>query len=236
MKPVLVLQNLSADGPAYLATWLRRRGRPMDVRDAEAGLSFPERIDGFGALALLGGEMSANDDLPSLRRAEALIRQAVAAGVPVLGLCLGAQLMARALGAAVTASPRPEIGWQEMTVAASPAARAWFGAATTRRVYHWHGESFGLPSGAEALARTPACPNQAYALGPHLGVQFHLELDAEKLSRWAAAGGPEFLRLQRDEPATVQSGACMLADAETALPAQQAFADAVFARWLTRSE
>ena len=89
MKPVLVLQHLPDDGPAFLATWLARQGRPMDLRHTSAGQAYPATIDGFGALAVLGGEWSANDDRPSLRQAESLIRQAVAAGIPVIGHCLG---------------------------------------------------------------------------------------------------------------------------------------------------
>jgi GMP synthase (glutamine-hydrolysing) len=70
MKPVLILQHLSGDGPAYLGTWLQRQGLPFDLRNTEAGQDFPEHMDGHSALAILGGEMSANDPLPSLRRAE----------------------------------------------------------------------------------------------------------------------------------------------------------------------
>ncbi|HEY9237452.1 MAG TPA: type 1 glutamine amidotransferase [Burkholderiaceae bacterium] len=229
---VLVLQNLSADGPGHLATWLGQQGIPFDVFDTEAGDAYPPSIAGYRALALLGGEMSANDDLASLRHAERLILQAFDADVPVIGHCLGGQLMARALGAPVVASPAPEIGWQPLTVANSDTARAWFGSAGEQTVYHWHGESFGLPAGAELLASSAACPNQAFAIGRHLGMQFHVELDAHKLGRWSASVDPEFLRLQSAHPATVQSGAAMRAQAALALPAQQRLADRVYRRWL----
>src|SRR5512144_857326 len=116
MKPVLILQHLGADGPAYLETWLRRHGRPFRVLNAEAGDAFPTHIEGYGALAVLGGEMSANDPLPCLRDGERLILDAMKAGVPVLGHCLGGQLMAKALGAAVRSSPQPEIGWHAIRV------------------------------------------------------------------------------------------------------------------------
>src|SRR5258706_10026380 len=101
MKPVLILQHLSADGPAYLLDWLRRKGRACEVFNTELGQDYPHRIRDYGALAVLGGEMSANDPLPSLRDAERLILGAMDADVPVLGHCLGGQLMARALGARV---------------------------------------------------------------------------------------------------------------------------------------
>jgi len=231
MRPVLVLQNLSADGPGYLGTWLANRRLRYEVFDAEAGQAYPARIDGYGALALLGGEMSANDELPSLRQAERLILQAMDADIPVIGHCLGGQLMARALGASVVESPAPEIGWQTLQVADSPTAREWFGAGGALTVYHWHHESFELPRGAELLGSSDACPHQAFAIGRHLAVQFHVELDERKLAAWSASQEAGFLRLQRQQ-STVQSGAAMRAQAALALPAQQRLADRVYRRWL----
>jgi len=233
MKPVLILQHLSADGPAYLRTWLEREGRAYDVFDSERAQAYPERIAGYGALAVLGGEMSANDALPALRQAERLILQALDADVPVIGHCLGGQLMARALGARVHASPAPEIGWQSMHVARNATARDWFGDAAQHVVYHWHHEAFELPANAELLASSSACPHQAFAFGArHLAMQFHVELDAAKLAVWARSRDPAFLRQQREHPATVQGGAAMLEHGRHALPAQQRLADRIYRRWL----
>ena len=232
MKPVLILQNLSYDGPAYLGHWLEREGLPYEVFDSERGEAYPQHIDPYCALAVLGGEMSATDPTPSLRQAEALLLQALSANLPVLGHCLGGQLMARALGARVHESPAPEIGWQTMQVIDSPSARAWFGDVREAVVYHWHSEAFELPAGAELLASSAACPHQAFALGPRqLAMQFHVELDSEKLAVWAASRDPKFLR-QQQEHATVQSGAAMLVQAERALPEQQRMADRIYRRWL----
>ena len=228
---MLILQNLTADGPGFLTTWLARQGIAFQIFDAQAGQHFPAAIDGYRALALLGGEMSANDDLPSLRRAEQLILQAMHAGVPVIGHCLGGQLMARALGARVVASPAPEIGWQPMQVLDSSASRAWFGAPGEHVVYQWHQESFELPAGAELLASSACCPHQAFAIGPHLALQFHVELDQPKLARWSASVDPTCLQLQREHD-SVQGGAAMRAQAATALPAQQRLADRLYRRWL----
>lgn len=219
MKPVLVLQHMTDDGPAYLGTWLSRRGVPFEVRNTEAGEVFPERIEGYRALAILGGEMSANDALPSLRRAEALIRQAVAAGVPTAGFCLGGQLMARALGATVAASPAPEIGWHRIDIADDPPARHWFGDRSHATVFQWHFEAFGLPPGAQLLARSAACPHQAFSLGPHLAMQFHIEVDAAKLAAWT----PNLRGV--DGPAMLAQGAQALAPA-------QALADRLLSTWL----
>jgi len=231
VKPVLVLQHLSGDGPAYLAEWLRVKGVRFEVFDTEAGQDYPSHIDAYGALAVLGGEMSANDELPSLRQAEVLIRQAMAQGRPVIGHCLGGQLMARALGASVHGSPAPEIGWQGLQVRDDALARAWFGELTEHTVFHWHSEAFDLPPGAQPLATSAACPQQAFAIGPHLGMQFHVELDADKLARWSASQDPQYLALQRSCP-TVQSGPAMRAEGERRLAQQQRLADRLYARWL----
>lgn len=233
MKPILILQHLSGDGPATLGHWLAQQGLPFEVRNSEAGEVFPERLDGYGALAILGGEMSANDPLPSLRRAEQLWRQALEHGVPTLGHCLGGQLMARALGAKVRASPQPEIGWQPLQVLDSPRARAWFGDAGPRHWFQWHYEAFDLPDGAEPLATSDACPWQAFALGPHLAMQFHIELDDDKLQRWSREDGSRWQDVQHQP--TVQSGPAMREQAARYLPAQVAAAQRLYAHWWSQA-
>lgn len=231
MKPVLVLQHMESDGPGYLATWLRAQGQGFEVFNSAAGQAFPSAMDGYGALAVLGGEMSVNDELPSLRRAEALIRESMARDLPVIGHCLGGQLMATALGARVGDSPSPEIGWQRATVHDHAEARAWFGDDDEVTVFHWHFEAFELPRGAVPLAASQACPYQAFAIGPHLAMQFHVEVDSEKLDVWSASQDAEFLALTQSCP-TVQSGAAMRAQAQRCLARQQALAARLYARWL----
>ena len=230
MKPVLILQHLSGDGPAYLATWLQRQGIAFDLRNAEAGEAYPAHMGGHSALAILGGEMSANDPLPSLRRAELLILEAMARGRPVIGHCLGGQLMARALGAVVGPSRAPEVGWHPVAPAASAEARTWFGEADALTVFQWHEEAFALPAGATSLAGNATCTHQAFAVGPHLAMQFHVEVDEEKLTRWSMLDTPAYQAQQRRH-ATVQSGPDMCRAMPLHLPAQRALADRIYAHW-----
>lgn len=235
MKPIFILQHLNGDGPAYLQTWLEQQGLPFQVFNTEAGQDFPAHLQGCGGLAILGGEMSANDPLPSLRQAEHLFLQAVQLGVPTLGHCLGGQLMARALGARVVPSPAPEVGWQRLKVSDCASARGWLQPpemAATPLVFHWHYEAFELPTGAETLATTAACPVQAFSLGPHLAMQWHVELDDVKLQRWSLENGVEHQQCLRDHPATVQSGDAMRGAAPAQLPQQQALARHIYQRWL----
>lgn len=235
MKPVLVLQHQGNDGPSFLGTWLTAQGRRMDLRNTAARQPYPEFIGPYAALAVLGGEMSANDPLPSLRQAERLILQALEQGVPVLGHCLGGQLMARALGAPITRSPQPEVGWHRVDIAAVPAARAWFGDATQATVYQWHYEAFALPHGAVHLAGNAHCPHQAFAIGNSLALQFHAEIDVEKHARWADETDPGYHAAQRRWP-TVHSGDRLRADGAEALPHQLRLAARLYQRWLSTAQ
>jgi len=231
MKPVLVLQHLSSDGPAYLATWMQRHGVPFEVRNADAGEVYPEHVDAYSGLAVLGGEMSANDPLPSLRRAEVLILEAMARGRPVIGHCLGGQLMARALGVRVGPSLAPEVGWHPMTLHDHPSARHWFGEDDLGPVFQWHEEAFELPAGAVRLASSETCTHQAFAIGPHLAMQFHVEVDEEKMRRWSELDSEAYRSLQQRH-ATVHSGPEMREGMAVHLSQQQALADRVYGRWL----
>ena len=164
---VLVLQHTLEDGPGYLGQWLDAQGLRWHAPCAEAGHVYPESVRGHRALAVLGGAWSANDDRPSLRHAEHLIREADALGIPVIGHCLGGQLLARALGGQVQTLPEPEIGWLHIAVNAEADAQAWLGPPGAAMVYQWHYDSFVvLPPGARALASSTACVHQAFALRP----------------------------------------------------------------------
>lgn len=232
MGPVLILQFMADDGPAYLGTWLRRQGIAFDLRLAANAPTFPERIDSYRALALLGGAMSVNDDLPFLRVAERLTVQAMRADVPVLGHCLGGQLIARTLGARVRASPAPEVGWHRVECTASPECNAWFGPQPSHHVFQWHYEAFELPHGAVGLASNAACPHQAFALGRHLALQFHLEVDAAKVDLWLSQHDPQYGAAQATS-FTVQPEKVVRDGTAVWLPAQQRLADRVYRRWLT---
>ena len=137
-------------------------------------------------LIFMGGPMSANDDLPYIRRELELIGEAISRGLPILGICLGSQLIAKALGARVYPNSVSEIGWYP--VHWTPAAardRLHRGLSAPETVFHWHGETFDLPSGAELLAHSQACRNQAYRVGENVyGLQYHLEVTPEMLDDW----------------------------------------------------
>lgn len=228
--PVLILQHQANDGPAFLGTWLKRRAIAFELRSGADGDPLPASIERHAALAVLGGAMSANDELPMLRQAEGLIRDAVQRGRPVIGHCLGGQLMARALGGSVARAQKPEIGWHP--VQWHPEAVAWFGTARGRStVFQWHYDAFVPPPGARVLAHSAACPYQAFAIGPHLAMQFHVELDAAKLEDWVSVEDPEYDEALARQVAGVQPRAAIRHRARWRLQAQQRLAAWAYVRW-----
>ncbi len=233
---VLVLQHTREDPPGFLGQWLDAQdGVRWRVLCAEAGEAYPASVRGYRALALLGGEWSANDERPSLRHAEALIREADALGIPVLGHCLGGQLMARAFGGRVERLPQPEVGWLPIARADTDAARAWFGDAAAPTVYQWHYDSFvALPPGAQALASSPACAHQAFALGPHLAMQFHVEITPEKIANWLADPGEVYPDAVRRHPDSVQDAASMNAATARHQAGSEALASHIYRIWRSR--
>ena len=231
MKPVLILQHQVPENAAYLTTWLERNHVIHQVCNAGAGQEFPTTIEPYSALAVMGGGMSANDPLLSNRQAEILILQAIHRDIPVIGHCLGGQLMSRALGGTITASPQPEIGWQNIVYEDTPLVTEWFGNTPTPTVIHWHYESFSIPEGAVRLATSPACPNQVWAYGKHLAMQFHIEMDEIKAREWAEDEDPKWAAA-RAQYVSVQDRDSILNGIEPHLAQHQATADHIYRTWL----
>jgi len=132
-----------------------------------------------------------NDDLPWIAPLLELIRQAKGNDIPLLGHCLGGQLMSKALGAIVTRNAIKEIGWGEVTVAKSKTANRWFGEVETFNAFHWHGETFSLPTGASHLLASAYCQNQAWSIDKHLAFQTHIEMTPELVKKWCDEGEAE---------------------------------------------
>jgi GMP synthase-like glutamine amidotransferase len=172
---VHILQHVPFEGPGSIASWLERRRAEVTCTRfyQRPDLPDPATLD---LLVVLGGPMSVNDEqtLPWLIAEKRFVGAAVSAGTAVLGICLGAQLIASALGARVYPGAEKEIGWFPVFAAEPPDGRFSFPAML--RVFHWHGETFDLPDGASLLASSPACRHQAFQFGERtIGLQFHLE-------------------------------------------------------------
>jgi GMP synthase (glutamine-hydrolysing) len=182
----------------------------------------PPQMEAISALISLGGPMSANDPLPFLISELRLLESALRAGKPLLGICLGSQLLARALGAHVYPNPVKEIGWFPVQFMAEAQADALFhGLSKTETVFQWHGETFDLPQSSVWLASSEGCPHQAFRAGQAWALQFHLETTAAMIADWCA------------EPVNCADVASLTGPPDPGLHAarQLELASLVFGRW-----
>jgi GMP synthase-like glutamine amidotransferase len=224
MATALVVQHLEPEGPVLIGEALRAAGVEVVVVRPDRGQPIPASVSGIDGLVVMGGPMSAgrDDGFPSRRAELALLHAAVEAGVPTLGVCLGAQLLAAAAGGSVEVGPELEVGWGTVTLAAAAADDPLVaGIGPEIPVLHWHGETFTLPPGAVLLASSDRYPHQAFRLGPAAwGIQFHLEVDAAAVARFVTAFGSE-----ADDPASI------LASADQWLTRSAETQATVLARW-----
>jgi GMP synthase-like glutamine amidotransferase len=209
----VVVQHVASEGPGLVATLARQRGLALDVRRMDRGEQVPDAgsIDG---LVVLGGPMGAYDVAahPHLAAEQRLLADACARGVPVLGVCLGAQLLAAAVGARVFKGPTAEIGFGDVKLTADGSADPVLGpSGPSVPAFHWHGDTFDLPVGAVHLARTGPYPHQAFRMGQRAyALQFHVELDAGLARDWAHALPPGVTLDDKRRAAVEQTGRAIL--------------------------
>jgi GMP synthase-like glutamine amidotransferase len=181
-------QHVAFEGLGAIEDWLLARGHTLTHTRFHAGETAPATVDGFDWLIVMGGPMNIYQyrDHPWLRAEKRVIRDAVAANKRVLGVCLGAQLIADAMGGKVYQNAEREIGWFPVT-AVPEGAGSPFAFPKDAVVFHWHGDTFSLPPGGVWLARSKACEHQAFAMGARvLGLQFHVEMTPDDVKRIAA--------------------------------------------------
>jgi len=179
------LQHAPFEGPARIGDWAQRRGHSLRVSHLYAGDPLPD-LDGFDRLVVMGGSMGVADEAEHswLAHEKARIDEAISTGKSVVGICLGAQLIAEVLGASVYQNPVKEIGW--FPIELTEAGRGdpiCAGLTTQAEVFHWHGDTFTLPCGAVHLARSAHCEQQGFLFdGRVLALQFHLESTPESVA------------------------------------------------------
>ena len=233
MKPVGIFRFSDTEGPGHFATFLDANRVPWTLLKLDEGDAVPAASDAFAGLGFMGGPMSANDELPWTQPMLALMRDAAARDVPMIGHCLGGQLMSRALGGRVTRNPVKEIGWNAVRVEDTPLAREWFGGDLEGfTTFQWHGDTFTIPPGAERILTAPHCANQAYVIGGrHLGLQCHVEMTPEMIESWLASGARE-IQDNLASPA-VQRPEKIEGDMASRLPSLSANAERLYRRWIT---
>ena len=226
MKPIAIFRHSPGEGPGYFATFLDRQSLPWTLFPIDAGVAPPPTPEEFSGLCFMGGPMSVNDELPWIAPTLELIRAADHQSIPVIGHCLGGQLMAKAFGGTVGRNPVKEIGWGRVT--ATDVAQDWLGDTAGFEAFHWHGETFTLPPGATRLLQSTHCANQAFARGPHLGMQCHVEMTETMIRSWCQQWTAENVPAS----ASVQTPEQMEKNMESRIAAMRAVADGLYTRWI----
>jgi GMP synthase-like glutamine amidotransferase len=229
MRPVAIFRTSRSEGPGYFATYLEARSIPLQVVALDEGETVPREVRRFSGLCFMGGPMSVNDDLPWIAPALELIREAVRKDVPLLGHCLGGQLMSKALGGTVGPNPLKEIGWGDVRVCDNSVARSWLGELSAFESFHWHGETFSIPPGATRILENDHCENQAFAIGNHLGMQCHVEMTPQLIRSWMKSGVDEMAGSAASPG--VQRAEEIERDLERRVEALHAVADRIYDRW-----
>jgi len=229
MKPILICQFYPSEGAGYFSAFCDKQQIPWQLLRIDQNEPLPTTLNNHSALVMMGGPMSVNDSLAWISPLLDLIRLAQAENMPILGHCLGGQLIAKALGAKVSANAVKEIGWGEVNPSANAIASAYFGDQVFS-AFHWHGETFALPEGATHLLSSAYCANQAFAIGNTLALQCHIEMTNDMVKDWCLTDS-DYLNAAQDSPA-VQSAAVMQQNLETKIREMQKTADRVYDCWL----
>lgn len=182
MSEFLVIQNVKYEGIGVLGDLITKDG--IKIKKVNAKIEKIPQINP-SAIIILGAPESANDDLPYLNDELKLIRESVSRNIPILGICLGSQLIAKAFGARVYQGKRKEIGfYTDIEFDNTSKSKIFYGIPTPATVFHWHGDTFELPNGAMRLAHSKQYQNQAFKIQSAVGIQFHLEVDEETVRLW----------------------------------------------------
>ena len=206
--PVLICKNISTEGPGTIEEHLRLERIPYTIVDLYIGESLPDNAR-YDTLIILGGPMSVNEDLQYIRKEEDLVRDFASKCKKILGICLGAQIMARALGAKVYKGAATEVGWHNIALSeegwgdplmSKLAVHPETGnAENVFRVFHWHGETFDIPAGARRLASSDIYTNQAFKYGEAAyAFQFHIEVSEQIIYDWMAGEDIDINKLKAE--------------------------------------
>ena len=235
MKPVGIFRYARSEGPGHFATFLSEHGLLWTLIRLDENEPVPDSCEEFSGLGFMGGPMSANDEYPWTQPVLDLMRCAVEEKVPVIGHCLGGQMLARALGGVVSRNPVKEIGWVPVQYDDNHQAREWFGTNGTRRgftTFEWHEDTFTIPPGGTRILTGKTCPNQAYVVDDrHLGMQCHVEVTAEMIETWCRIGISDIDQNVGLSPA-VQDAVTIRTQIPEKLPELTRHATALYARWI----
>jgi GMP synthase (glutamine-hydrolysing) len=192
---VLIIKHVDMEGPGLIEDYLKQEKIPYQILNLNTGVRFP-KLDGFTHIVILGGPMNVyeEDRYPFLKNEDLFIKEAIQRGKSVLGICLGAQLIAKALGAKVFKAPLKEIGWYDVSLTEDGLKDSLFShLPKTLSVFQWHEDTFEMPNAGKLIATSTSVPHQAFKYGENAyGLQFHLEVTEKMIREWMESYELEF--------------------------------------------
>jgi len=229
MKPVRIFRHVACEGPGYLGTFLKRHNIPFEITCIDEGIAVANELDDISGLIFMGGSMNVTDPLQWISEEKDLIRKAIEKNIPVMGNCLGAQLMAAALGGEITHDPNMEIGWHQVEADINNTDNEWLKDLPEKFIpFHWHADTFSIPETATVLLHSKCRKNQAFAIKNSIALQFHLEMTTEMVEEWVRL----FTSDLEKEQACVQNANEILLNLEKKIDALHQYADIFYTKWI----
>ncbi len=185
---ILIIKHVIVEGPGLISDFFQSVKFPMEIIELEKGDKFPDNFEKIKAIIVMGGPMNVDeeDQYPFLKEEDKFLKKVIALNIPLLGICLGAQLLAKAVGAKVRKGVAKEIGWYKVNLTGDGEKDLLFeGLGKSLEIFQWHNDQFDIPRDALWLAKSKICPNQAFKIGKNAyGFQFHVEITPAIVELW----------------------------------------------------
>ena len=231
MKPVIIFEHIESSGPGLFETFLKQRSIPFRILRVNQGDDVPEdgKISECSGLCFLGGTESVTEPTDAMLREISLIRVAKTNGTPVIGHCLGGQLISKALGGEVSRHSLVEFGWSSLYAEDNQAGLHWVvNTSKELKAMQWHNDAFTIPEGATRILNGDYCANQAFVYGNILAMQFHIEIDAATIKHWAV----DLVEKHPEVSESVQSGEQIMESIDINFAASRELAEQLYSSWL----
>lgn len=229
-KKVLIFRHIDCEGPGYLQEMLDQANIDSEVIKIDQQQRVPHSLKNVSGVVFMGGSMSVNDPLAWINEELTLIQHAIKQGIPLLGHCLGGQLIAKAMGGVVSKNKVKEIGWFDVTQVPSQICNTWFkGLPETFEVFHWHGETFSIPHAMCNVLRNDFCDHQCFATGRILALQCHLEMTESLVEEWVH----RFSDQLTGEIPSLQTPEQILKNLPQRIKNLNSIADTVYEQWIS---
>ena len=229
MKPVRIFRHVACEGPGYLGTFLERHNIPFELICIDEGVTVPQELDNVSGLVFMGGSMNVTDPLQWISEEKELIRNAIDNNIPVMGNCLGAQLMSAALGGEISHDENMEIGWHAVEADVNNTDNEWLKDIPDSFIpFHWHADTFTIPKDATVLLHSKCRQNQAFVINNSIALQFHLEMTTEMVTEWVRLFGSDLEQGQ----SCAQNGDEILLNLEKKIDSLHKYADIFYRKWI----